>query len=227
MARLSKAGLFSLLLIHASGSCAGMMGNDIAIERAYPYFGGNIGITGLADKESTLLPSPAKHRLSATGLLGGGFLGYALPLSEEILVSLEGFGNSVSVNATATQNYGIPEPQYQVDMSYNAGVRLLPSYLITPHTLGYLIVGYSYGQFHIQDNGNYGFVGDTFSENGFQAGLGLKTELAHPLSLRFDLIYTYYGSQTTYGRTLTGFQAYQNNFATVEADLALVYSFSI
>ncbi len=226
MIRSLKISFLGLLWIHTTGLYAGVMGNDASYQSNYAYLGGQIGLMGLADKQSSLLPSPSTHRLSATGLLGGGFVGYALPISERVVLGFEGFGNGISANATATQNYGT-QPQYQIDMSYNAGVRALPSYLVTPNALGYLILGYSYAQFHIQDNGNYGYVNDSFSGNGLEAGLGLKTELMVPLSLRFDVIYTYYGSETTYGRTLTGFQAYQNNLATLEANLALVYSFSL
>jgi opacity protein-like surface antigen len=221
-----KLSIFSLLFMCTSKLCAGVMGGELPLQSAYGYLGADIGIMGLNDKESSLLPSPSRHRLGTTGINGGGFIGYAIPINDPFIVSIEGFGHAISAQADATQNYGL-QPQYQISMSYDAGIRLLPSYLITPSTLGYLILGYSYGQFHVQDNGNYGYVNDSFSENGFQAGLGLKTEILPPLSLRFDLAYTYYGSQTTYGRTLTGFQAYQNNLATIEANLALVYSFSI
>lgn len=220
-----RAFFLCLLSMNFTPLHAGSMGDEPMFNNDYGYLGGNIGILGLADKESSLMPSPTSHRLSATGILGGGFVGYAKAFSERIVVSVEGFGNGVSANATATQNYGT-KPQYQTDLTYNVGVRVLPGYFITPRVLSYLNIGYSGAQFQVQDNGNYGYVNDGFFENGLQAGLGLKTELSAPLSLRFDLIYNYYGSQTTYGQTLTGFQVYQNNLSTLEADLALVYAFS-
>ncbi len=225
MNRSIKAFFLCLLSTNMSLLYAGSMGQEMPYTYDYGYLGGNIGILGLADKESSLMPSPSSHRLSATGILGGGFVGYAKTLTDRIFIDIEGFANGVSANATAIQNYGT-RPEYQVDLAYNLGVRLLPGYLITPHLQGYLNIGYSAAQFQIQDNGNYGYVNDTFFENGLQAGLGVKTELSAPLSLRFDLIYSYYGLQTTYGRTTSGYQVYQNNLSTLEADLALVYAFS-
>ncbi|NCX96918.1 MAG: hypothetical protein EBX41_11050 [Chitinophagia bacterium] len=114
-------------------------------------------------------------------------------------------------------------------MRYDAGFRLLPGYEISPGTVGYALIGYSNGRFNIRDNGNYGFVSDSFNRSGIQGGLGLKTEISKHLALRGDVLYSYYGSQTSYGLSSTSpqvVQTYRNRFSTFEGDLTLVYKFS-
>lgn len=191
------------------------------------YVGGNMGIASLTDKESTDNPIRDVHYLSSTGFVGGGLFGYDFTLRDQVKLGLEGFINTTDLNLSANQNYS-PVTSYTVNMRYNAGIRLLPGYEFTPGTVGHVIIGYSYAQFKINDNGNYGIINKRFNKNGLQLGLGVKTSLFQfkNLSLRTDVLYTAYSSQTSNGVTTTtppGVQVYHNQLATLEGNLALIY----
>jgi hypothetical protein len=204
---------------------AGSMGyvNDYPLDN-HIYLGGNLGIAGLLDKDSQVY-TPAAHHQSAVGVLGGGFLGFEYAWNEQFRLSIECFGNATGLSATATQNY-VTRAQYTAAMSYNVGARLLPGMMLTQNTQGYVTLGYASGHFSADDNGNYGYVNDSFSLNGIQSGIGMKTIIYQALSLRLDALYTYYGSHHSYGYTAVGRpQVYENTLATLETNLALVYTF--
>jgi len=204
---------------------AGSVGSmsDYPLEN-YFYLGGNVGIAGLLDKDSEVY-FPATHHQSAAGVLGGGLLGFEYAWNEWFRLSIEGFGNAANLSAAATQNHGA-HAQYTTTMSYDAGVRVLPGMMLTSNTQGYVILGYASGHFTAHDNGLYGYVSDSFSLNGIQSGIGMKATIYQALTLRLDLLYTYYGSQNSYGYTAIGRpQLYENTLATLETNLALVYNF--
>ncbi len=188
------------------------------------YIGADVGIASLVDNESTNTPQDS-HRLSATGAVGGGFIGYDFTLREQLKLGLEGFINATDLNLSDNQNYA-PTSSYKVSMSYSAGFRLIPGYELTPDTIGELILGYAYGKFNVSDNGNYGIINTHFSKSGFQYGLGLKTFIYKNFSVRADVLYTTYSSQTSDGVTTStpaSTQVYKNNLSTLEGNLALIY----
>lgn len=199
------------------------------------YIGGDIGISNLVDKESTTYPSEASHHLGATGLVGGGLVGYDYSISERLKLGLEWFMNATALNASAYQYYQDPNgnsPVYTAHMKYDLGFRGMPGYAFTPNTVGYIILGYAYGKFNIQDNGNYGYVSSNINESGFQCGVGLKTPIWNHLLIRTDVLYTTYGpsqvngmSDNSQGNPGTSSLTYSNNFSTLEADVSFVYKF--
>lgn len=199
------------------------------------YLGGDIGIANLVDKESTPTPAQAMHHLGATGLVGGGFAGYDFSIQEHLKLGIEWFMNATNLNASSYQNYADlngNSPVYTAHMKYNLGIRALPGYAFTPDTIGYAILGYSYGKFNIQDNGNYGYVSNSIDENGFQCGAGIRTPLWNHIYLRTDVLYTLYASSqingistNSEGNPGTSLISYTNNFSTLEADVGFVYKF--
>lgn len=192
------------------------------------YVGANLGLASLTDKESTNNPINDTHYLSSTGLLGGALVGYDFTLRDQFKLGLEAFANVADLSIADNQNYA-PITSYTVNMRDNYGIRLLPGFALTPGTVGHLIVGYSYGKFSINDNGNYGIVGTQFNKSGIQFGAGVTTALFKNISVRFDVLYTDYASQSTNGVTTTtppGIQSYQNNLAVLEGNLALIYKFA-
>ena len=191
------------------------------------YIGAAVGASDLLDSEKTTNSVTDIHHFSAIGFIGGGLIGYDLTLHNKFKLGLEGFINGTTASASATQNYS-PESSYNISMNYNTGLRILPGYEFSPGTVGYLLLGYSYGNFSIKDTGDYGFINQSFGENGFQFGLGIKTPIYKNFSIRGDLIYTAYASQTSYGLTNppTETQTYYNTPATFEGMLSLVYKFS-
>lgn len=191
------------------------------------YLGANIGAASLIDKENTNNPIRDRHDLSAFGAVGGGLLGFDFTLWCQVKLGIEGFANATSLNISDNQDYA-PVTSYTVNMGNNLGLRLLPGYEFTPGTLGHVILGYSSAKFEINDNGNYGIVNSQFRQNGFQFGLGLIAVLLNDVSVRTDVLYTTYGSQTSNGVTTTTPatpQNYHNSLSTLEGNLALIYKF--
>ena len=205
---------------------AGTLGSTPYLDQGF-YLGGNIGIHNLNDKESTTSP-PAQHQLGATGILGGGLLGYDFNVNEQLTLGAEWFMNAVG-NSVAAEQFYTPVSSYTAKMRYEIGARLLPSYILSPRTRGHLILGYSNGNFTLHDNGDFGFIDKQFSQNGFQVGLGAMTSLLTYRSffLRGDLIYTIYAANTALGiGTQNQSQTYENNFSTLTGNLTLTYKFS-
>lgn len=214
-----QTGLIVLAILLSNCAFAGSDANF--------YVGANIGAASLIDKENTNNPISDSHDLSAFGVVGGGLVGFDFTLRDQLKLGVEGFANATSINISDNQNYA-PVTSYTVNMRNNLGLRLLPGYAFTPGTLGHVIVGYSSAKFAINDNGNYGIVNSQFRKNGFQFGLGLITALFNNASIRADILYTTYGSQTSYGVTTTTpatTQNYHNNLSTLEGNLVLVYKF--
>lgn len=190
------------------------------------YVGGMLGAASLMDRESTNIPVHDEHYLSALGAIGGILGGYNFQLQKQWRLGLEGFINASSINISDDQNY-TPQTSYTVNMRYNFGVRLLPTYEFTPTTAGHVVLGYSNAGFKINDDGNYGLINKTFSKSGFQTGLGIETCVVRPVSLRGDVLYTFYTSQSSNGVTTTSpstIQAYNNKLSTLEAELSIIYN---
>ncbi len=208
---------------------AGTMGPLLSIEPYNGfYIGADVGVANLMDKESTpYLPGVYdRHQFSATGLVGGGLLGYDYSVNERIKLGIEGFINATALNSAAEQHYS-SFSSYNVNMKYNTGARVLPGYEFSPGTVGHILLGYSYGKFNIKDNGDYGFIDKGLSANGFQAGLGFNVPLHYKnLSLRGDVLYTGYGANNSLGlsSSLTP-ENYYNHFSVIEGNLALVYKY--
>ena len=199
------------------------------------YIGGNIGATNLSDKESTPEPAAGLHHLGATGLFGGGLVGYDLFQHESIKVSLEGFMNARSLNASSNQYYtnqnGI-SPTYHVGMKYDLGFRALPTYMLNSKNSLFIALGYANAKFNIEDNGNYGFISTDTYKSGFQYGGGIQTEYWQHIALRLNLLHTFYSNSRVMGLNVnsegnpaTTSLNYTNKFATLDASLSILYQF--
>lgn len=191
------------------------------------YIGGDIGISNLINATSTNNPLAA-HHMSATGIVGGGLLGYDYTIIDRIKLGIEGFGNANGLNVSSIQSYA-PAASYQVNARYNVGVRILPGYQFNGGAVGYAVLGYTNARFKITDNGNYGYIDQAFNKSGFQCGLGMKAPITQRLSIRGDALYGIYGNASNIGISNVapyGPQTYFNHFSTLEADLTVIYKFN-
>ncbi len=216
--------IFIFLALFSSQTWAAVIDNTFLCNHF--YVGGMLGVAGLMDRESTNNPVRDVHYLSAAGAIGGALIGYDFQLQNQWKLGLEAFANATSINISDNQNYA-PQVSYTVNMRYNFGVRVLPAYEFTPDTAGHLVLGYSNAGFKINDNGNYGIINETFFAGGFQTGLGMETFLTKHVSLRSDVLYTIYSSQTSNGVTTSSpptNQAYHNNLSSLEAELSIIYN---
>lgn len=190
------------------------------------YLGAMLGATSVMDEESTNNPIYDKHTLGASGATGGLLAGYNYHLRHQWWLALEVFLNTARVNIADNQNYA-PQSSYTVDLQGNGGIRILPAYAFTSDTSGHLILGLALANFKIKDTGNYGIISKTYSQSGFETGLGLDTALSQHVTLRGDVIYTSYASMYANGVTITvpaGIQNYRNNLSTLEANLSIIYN---
>lgn len=221
--KVNKTPILAACLLLSNIATAGTMGaEEQPLLYNGLYLGLSIGASDLIDKEST---ANDLHHFSSTGIIGGGLVGYDHSIDQKLKLGLEWFMNANGMNVAAKQNYG-NKPSYKANSRYTVGFHLLPGYEFNPGTVGHVLLGYAYNKFNISDNGNYGFINDQFKRSGFQCGLGAKTNLPKQFALRGDVVYTGYAPQTSYGISaeppfLT--QLYNNNFATVEASMTLLY----
>lgn len=218
-----------ITILFSSSATAGNI-HSVLLDNSYNsfYLGANIGIASLTDKETTYNPIRDLHFLSSSGIVGGVLLGHDFTLCNRFKLGAEGFINATNVNLDDNQNYA-PISSYTVKMRYNLGFRVLPGYEVIPGMVWHTILGYSYSQFSINDNGNYGIIDTHFNKGGFQFGLGLTTSLCRNIFIRTDLVYTNYSSQTSNGTTTSvpaTIQAYHNDLATLEGNFSLIYKFS-
>lgn len=118
------------------------------------------------------------------------------------------------------------------------GIRGLPGYQFNSNTVLYGIVGFA--RAHATSNAYAEISGNPPSSteasnssnfNGYQLGFGSMLNLNEHLSLRADMIFTMYGTQTLANQTITtsaGTNVQVNTTAkpsTLEGDISLVYMF--
>ncbi|PJD93055.1 MAG: hypothetical protein CK424_03380 [Legionella sp.] len=220
-----KISAITVLLI-ANASFAGVMGEAEFDTYTGYYVGLDVGVSNLINSESTENPLQS-HQLSATGIIGGGLVGYDFSLYNRFKIGFEGFMNANGLHI-ATRSFTPPSNSFTTSSQYNAGLRVLPGFEFSQDTVGHILLGYSNAKFTIQDSGNYGYIDQELNKNGFQCGLGMKTTITKQISIRIDALYTTYGHISSIGGSNTpGFtyQTYHNNFSTVEGDLTLIYKF--
>lgn len=214
------------LVVFTQIAFGGTLGDAEFDEYTGLYIGADIGVADVIDAESTAFPS-VSHQLSATGIVGGGLVGYDYSLYNRIKIGFEGFMNANGLTVSA-QALSTPTSSYSVNQTYNAGLRVLPGFEFYPKTVGHLILGYSNAKFTIRDNGNYGYIDQAVNKSGFQCGLGMKVALTSHLTIRADALYTTYGTISSIGGASNSgytYQAYTNPLSTVEGDLTLIYKF--
>ena len=228
MTKLLQILSMAIFCLSAKLTCAGVMGDDLGSDNDRGiYLGADIGVADLIDSESTASPL-STHQLSAAGIVAGGLDGYDFTLYDELKLGVEGFINANDLNIATRQYFPTPL-SYTVQARYNAGVRLLPGWALSPGTIGHLLLGYANLQLTLQDNGNYGYINQNLNKSGFQCGLGAKTNIVGSLWLRADALYTYYGTLSSVGGNNTqtyAYQTYTNNISTLEGDITVLYQFN-
>jgi len=214
------------------------------------YIGADLGLITLFDTTSYTingtLPGAfvgtSTNELGDFGVTGGGILGYDYSLWQKIKLGIEGYINGTSVSIKQAQRITLPAPDAgngTVQQNYAWGFRALPGYEFYPGVVGHLILGYANAQFSVQSSvPETGFglyqpiVNDTFTCSGFQVGVGLASMAYHNFSLRFDGLFTLYGSHADPNYAYQNDDAaytgtYNNaNLNTFEGDLTLSYKFA-
>jgi opacity protein-like surface antigen len=214
----------SIGLFVSFGAYAGTMGasEDSSMIQNGFYIAGNVGLGNLFNHESHSFNSET-HQLGASGILGGGFIGYDYWLTQRASIGLEFFADATALNTSVSH----PPNTYAMNQSYDLGVRILPELMLSDALNAHVFLGYVNGNFIISDNGVYGTVSDNFNVNGFQTGAGLTTALTQNLLVRLDGLYNIYATETTPGHALVpGIQQkYSNAFNVLIAELSVLYKF--
>ena len=221
-----KYTMLTLLISVMNCATSGTMGTDMTPYDAF-YVGGDIGVSNLMDPTSTTDPLAA-HHMSATGIIGGGLVGYDYSMTEQLTLGVEGFGNANGIHMSSLQLYP-PQASYRVGAKYNAGLRVLPGYKFNSGAVAHVLLGYTNAGFTITDNGDYGYIDQHFNKNGFQCGLGMKVPITNNLSIRADALYSIYANASNIGLSNLapyGPQTYYNNLSTLEGDLTILYKFN-
>ncbi|MES2205102.1 MAG: hypothetical protein V4496_07795 [Pseudomonadota bacterium] len=212
-----------------------------------------------ASNDSLVVTGDSTDDNGNIGFNGTVLGGYRWSLPHQFVLGVEAFDNVSSAKAAANNNtatsvelpndFGIDigvddiTSNSTTDTKINNvyGLRFLPGYQISQDVEVHAILGYA--RAHAQVNTSTSFSsndleigtgsGSTESSanfNGYQLGMGSIAQLTEHLSLRGDIIYTGYRSQTvndsfsTGAGTATG--SVDLTMSTLEGNVDLVYSFS-
>ncbi len=163
--------------------------------------------------------------LNATGLVGGLFFGYGMPvIRNRFYIGGEVLANTSNAGTTYTSSLALPIGAYTANYVVNSsyGAALLPGFYLTPSTLAYLRFGYTYAKMKYTETfiGNYASKSKTSS--GLNLGLGLETLIHDQFSGRLEYTHMFYNSFSTSNST-------PNNAVVNPSDnqvmVALVYHF--
>ncbi len=152
-----------------------------------PYLGGSVGIDANTSGSANARGIPFKI-----------FGGYGSLVSQNFYLA----GEIVGTVGTATiSDHGLKN-------SYALALDVLPGVMLSDHTMGFARLGVARSRFTPK-----GFSNSTVT--GAQIGLGLQTSLMQSWDLRFEYVYTNYGSiNSTVGSPRSD-----------ETDLGLIYKF--
>jgi opacity protein-like surface antigen len=214
----------------------------------------NNKMTGTVDYASTSVSQTnSENNVGVNGVLD---LGYSWTFPSRLFFGIEGFGNltsaknSQSLNKTETSGNYTTTIDDTVDFKWQTayGARVLPGFQVNSRSVLYGIVGYTRGNAELTNssnnstitnnttatseivNGSRSGTSNTYGFNGYQLGVGTMIDLVGNLSLRADVIYSGYSSETLSSNT----NAYENGSVTtslsaepytLEGDLSLVYMF--
>lgn len=211
-------------------------------------------MTGTLDYSTT--STSQTNSESNVGVNGVLDLGYSWTFPSRLFFGIEGFGtltsakNSQSINETQTTGNYTTSVDDTVDFKWQGtyGARVLPGFQVSPRSVLYGIVGYTRGNAELSNSSNNSTItnnttatseiidgprsgaSSTYGFNGYQLGVGTMIDLIGNLSLRADVIYSGYSSETLYSNTT----AFENGSVstslsaepyTIEGDLSLVYLF--
>lgn len=211
-------------------------------------------MTGTIDYSTTSTSQTnSENNVGVNGVLD---LGYSWTFPNRLFFGIEGFGtltsakNSQSLDKTQTSgNYTLTIDD-TVDFKWQDtyGARVLPGFQVNSRSVLYGIVGYTRGNAELSNSSNNSTItnnstatseivtgtrsgaSDTYGFNGYQLGVGTMIDLIGNLSLRADVIYSGYSSETLYSTT-TPFEngsvtsSLSAQPYTIEGDLSLVYLF--
>lgn len=216
----------ALLFLFAHSAYGGSMGFDFNPYDGI-YIGADIGVSVLNVQASTYFPSSSID-LAHTGIVGGGLIGYDFNVGQRFKIGVEFLANGTGLSASSRRLN--ERTSFTAQQSYYLAPRVLPGFLFYDKVVGHLILGYTNGHFTIKDSAQHGFLNKTANQSGFQAGLGMKTELIQNFTLRADAVYSIYQTLSATGGSNTNFYAYQkynNELSSIEGNLILIYKFNL
>jgi outer membrane immunogenic protein len=153
------------------------------------YVGGHLGY-GYAVTETSLPDFGLSNRLVGLGSHGftaGVLAGYNVMLAPRWVAGLEVDGNWQNIRHRAS-DFGLTN---EVSLDWSASVRGRLGYLLTPTTLLYGTVGWTWSEVKLSNN----IVPESFSQNvdGVQVGFGVEMTLAGNWFTRTEYLHSFYG----------------------------------
>jgi outer membrane immunogenic protein len=153
------------------------------------YIGGHLGY-GYAVTETKLPDFGFSSRfvgLGSRGLTGGALGGYNVMLSSRWLAGVEGDISWQSIRHRGN-DFGATE---ELSLDWSVSIRGRLGYLVTPTTLLFGAVGWTWSEVKFSDN----VIPESFSQNvsGVQVGFGIETVLAGHWLARTEYLHSFYG----------------------------------
>lgn len=184
-----------------------MDGFYVGLQGGYDSYDVGTNFTGTSDA----LIASGSNDLSATGWVGGLFLGYGRYFSNYYYLAGEIFGNysnaDGSLNLTNTGSSAVYNGKFTVNGSY--GLAVLPGLKLTDSSLLYIRLGYNWASLKYREfTTGASAASKSNTEGGFAYGIGLESLITGPWSVRGEFTHTNYGSfKTSMG---TGFSTSVN-----------------
>ncbi len=143
-------------------------------------------------------------KLSATGWVGGLFIGYGKYFSDLYYLGAEAFGGYSGAQGNESVTFNLSRFRAETTARGTYGVSLLPGLKITDTLLGYVRLGYNWVNFQSQLNVRFhGLPVFSRSRNntsgGFNYGVGMEALVYENWSARTEFTHTNYNSNNEFG----------------------------
>jgi opacity protein-like surface antigen len=180
----------------------------------------------------------AGYTVAATGVVGGGFIGYGINVIDYFYLGIEALGNASNVRGnnfynltpvTDANNKNLISQSVLIKSTW--GIDVVPGYKVTDYALLYGRLGIKWASFSSTQDAIIIIKNISTNTNtphrstikpGFNFGLGMELAVANQLSIRGELTHTTYQSyDASSTKTNISYKFHDN-----QAMVALIYHFA-
>jgi len=136
--------------------------------------------------------------ISASGGVGGLFLGYGMDLSDMFYLGAEVFGNYSGAESDFKATFsGLGTLHSKTEARGAWGVSILPGLRLNPALLAYVRLGYNWSSLKVEASGSGFSSSKTNTSGGFNYGFGMESLIVDNWSVRAEFSHTDYSSSSS------------------------------
>lgn len=176
------------------------------------YLGAQVGYDSYRVRENFATTGVSFNpAVSATGWVGGLFIGYGQYLTDLFYLGGEIFGNFSGAESKTTLSVvdpgeGVATASNKVQVNGNYGLALLPGVRLNDGALGYLRLGWNWASIKGTNSVSVPGIGsgshsNTKTANGFDLGVGIEALVYENWSVRTEYSHTWFNSFSAGGVT--------------------------